>query len=97
MIGEGYASEDGKYWKHIPKVTMNVFRIGQLEIRYITKVKARYESTLPHHKIMKITCKEQNYFLAFKEGVFNEWFLRLVWAKLILEKRECSDFGQWES
>jgi len=50
---------------------MNVFKVGQLEIRYITKLKARYESTLPEHKIMKITCREQVYFLAFKESIFN--------------------------
>jgi hypothetical protein len=96
LVGEGYASEDGKHWKHVPKIMMNVFKLGQLQIREVTKVKARYEPSLPHYKLMKVTIKEKDYFLAYKEAAFNQWFLRLVWAKLILEKRECSDFGHWE-
>lgn len=30
VSGEGYASEDGKHWKHLPKIMMNVFKLGQL-------------------------------------------------------------------
>lgn len=30
MIGEGYASEDGKHWKNVAQIRMNVFKLGQL-------------------------------------------------------------------
>ena len=36
---------------------MNVFRLGQLYIKDITKIKARYEDKLPGHKVLKISCK----------------------------------------
>lgn len=38
---------------------MTVFKIGQIEIQKITKIKAKFDSSLPHHKIMKITCKNK--------------------------------------
>lgn len=44
IFGEGYASEDGKHWKHLPQIRMNVFKLGQLEIKDVTKVKGRYEN-----------------------------------------------------
>ena len=43
LTSEGYASEDKKNWKHLPKISMNVFKIGQLYIKDISKIKARYE------------------------------------------------------
>lgn len=30
MVGEGYASEDGKHWKNVAQIRMNVFKLGQL-------------------------------------------------------------------
>jgi hypothetical protein len=54
VTGEGYASTDGKAWKHVPKIMMDVFKLGQLQISKITKLKARYEGTLSNHKVMKI-------------------------------------------
>ena len=59
LTSEGYASEDKKNWKHLPKITMNVFKIGQLFIKDISKIKARYEEKLPHHKVLKIVCQEK--------------------------------------
>jgi hypothetical protein len=66
---------------------MTVFKIGQLTIKDITKLKARYDSSLPHHKSMKITYANKDFYLAFKEKDFNEWFLRVVWAKLVNDKK----------
>ena len=59
LSSEGYASEDKKNWKHLPKITMNVFKIGQLYIKDISKIKARYDEKLPNHKILKIVCREK--------------------------------------
>lgn len=50
---------------------MTVFTIGQLQIKNVTKVKAKFDSHLPHHKIMKISCGEVNYYLGFKPNQFN--------------------------
>lgn len=61
----------------------------------MTKVKARYENSLAHHKILKISCSDKDYYLAFAENNYNQWFLKLVWSKLILEKRDCDDYGRW--
>ena len=63
---------------------MTPFRLGQLYIQRVTKIKAKFDASLPHHKVMKINCGNQAYYLGFKSAVFNEWFLRLVWAKLII-------------
>lgn len=53
-------------WKAVPKIMMTIFKIGQLSIQNITKVKAKFDSSLPHHKIMKISCGNDNYYLGFK-------------------------------
>jgi len=53
---EGYASENSKLWKALPKIIMTPFKLGQLEIRRVSKIKAKFDSSLPHHKIMKINC-----------------------------------------
>jgi hypothetical protein len=66
---------------------MTIFKVGQLSTQNITKIKAKFDITLPQHKIMKITCTNSDYYLGFKEKVFNEWFLRLTWAKLMIDKR----------
>lgn len=57
-MSEGYASEDGKSWKPLPKIMMTIFKIGQLSIQQVTKVKAKFDSAVPHHKIMKISCDD---------------------------------------
>jgi hypothetical protein len=87
IISEGYASEDGKLWKSLPKIMLTLFKIGQLSIQNINKVKAKFDSKLVNHKIMKINCENSDYYLAFREDVFNEWFLRLLWAKMMIDKR----------
>jgi len=76
---------------------MTPFKLGRLAINTITKVKAKLDPALPHHKIMKVTSANADYYLAFKPHIFDEWFLRLIWAKLILERREVEDYGQWGS
>ena len=38
---------------------MNVFTIGSLQIRDITKVKARYDGSLARYKVLKINCKDK--------------------------------------
>ena len=96
-MSEGYASEDGKSWKPLPKIMMTIFKVGQLAIQTITKVKAKFDSALPHHKVMKITSANADYYLGFKERAFDEWFLRLIWAKLMIDRREIEDYGEWGS
>ena len=63
---------------------MSVFKLGQLSIKNVTKLKAKYDNSIPHHKVMKLSYKDTDYYLAFKESEFNQWFLRVVWAKLVL-------------
>lgn len=55
VASPGYASEDGKMWKPLPKIVMTPFKIGQLYVQNITKVKAKFDASLPGHKIMKIS------------------------------------------
>lgn len=71
IVSEGYGSEDGKLWKAVPKIMMTIFKIGQLSIQNVTKVKAKFDSSLPRHKVMKISCGNDNYYLGFKESQFN--------------------------
>jgi hypothetical protein len=68
---------------------MTVFKLGKLAIQTVTKVKAKFDSSLPNNKIMKMSSNNAEFYLGFKDTVFDEWFLRLVWAKLMIERREC--------
>lgn len=76
---------------------MTIFKIGQLSIQSITKVKAKFDSALPAHKVMKISCGNSDYYLGFREKAFNEWFLRVIWAKMMIDRREIDDYGEWGS
>jgi hypothetical protein len=97
ITSDGYASEDGKMWKPLPRIMMTIFKIGQLSIQSISKIKAKFDSALSGHKVMKISCGNSNYYLGFRENVFNEWFLRVIWAKLMIDRREIDDYGVWGS
>ncbi len=87
LVSEGYASEDGRTWKPLPRIMMTIFKVGQLAIQTITKLKAKFDSALPRHKILKATSANADFYLAFAPANFDEWFLRLIWAKLVVEKR----------
>lgn len=73
---------------------MTIFKVGQLAIQTITKLKAKFDSSLPRHKVLKATSANLDYYLAFPHR-FDEWFLRLIWAKLMVEKREIDEYGDW--
>lgn len=88
MVSEGYASEDGKAWKPLPHIMMTIFKVGQLAIQTITKLKAKFHFAFPRHKVLKATSANTDYYLAFPFDRFDDWFLRLIWAKLVVEKRE---------
>lgn len=75
---------------------MTVFKLGKIAIQTVTKVKAKFDVSLPNHKIMKVTSANTDYHLAFRNDVYDEWFLKFVWAKLLIEKRECNEFDHQE-
>jgi hypothetical protein len=71
LVTEGYASEDGKNWKPLPRIMMTIFKVGQLAIQTITKVKAKFDPALPQHKVMKVTFSNCDYVLAFRPAAFD--------------------------
>jgi hypothetical protein len=70
-MSEGYASEDGEVWKFLPKIIMTVFKLGKIAIQTVTKVKAKFDHSLQNHKIMKITSANTDYYLGFRNDVFD--------------------------
>jgi hypothetical protein len=63
---------------------MTVFKLGKIAIQTVNKVKAKFDKGLLNHKIMKITSANTDYYLGFRNDVFDEWFLKFVWAKLLI-------------